>query len=799
MKRKLPSSGARQPRPLQPAMTQDATDALYRTGFSRRDFLKTSGALIVSFQMTGPGSEAASAQALSPGPPAADPLDSNRLDSWIAIGADGVVTAYTGKAEIGQGMATAQAQLVAEELSVPLDRVKLVYCDTAMTPDQGVTSGSQSHPTNFNHGNLAQAAATAREALVRLAAVRLGIPMNQLKTTDGMVYHPRNLTQKITYGQLIEGRTFNLPLDGNARRKPAAEWTVLGKPARRAELPAMVTGQFEFVHNVRVPGMLHGAVVRPPEVGATVRSVEETSLRDFPGVIRVVVKKNFVGVVAQKPWQAAVAAGNLKVRWTRGAGLPSCEGFYDHLRTAQPTRDTLLVDSKDVQQKLAGAATVLTASYYHPYQMHGSVGSSCAVADVRGDQATVWSPTQGVWPLRSTLSMVLGLKPENVRVIFRMGSGCFGLNGADAVSYDAALLSQAVGKPVRVQLTRGEEMAWENYGFAFVIEQRAGLDAGGNIVAWDQESWLPVRGNRPGYETPGNVVTGMLVGFPPQEFSPRAPAPAPRSYNNRSNGVPSYVTGCLGDRCEGTGTIPSARVLIHNIESPFWTGPLRSPQRLQHTFAHESFLDELAARANADPVAFRLRHLKDSRLIDVVQAAAKAFRWDARPSPKPGNAKTGIATGRGMACVLYEGDNGYCALAAEVDVHQDTGTIHVKRIVAATDCGPVSNPDGLRNQTEGGALQGMSRALLEEVTWDDRKVTSNDWETYPSLPLGFTLPEIEVVVIDRPEEEAMGAGELSITTVAAAIGNAVFDATGVRLRQVPFTPERVMAALDERA
>ncbi len=770
------------------AMTPDAAAAWNRLELSRRDFLKTSGMLLVGFQLTGPGSQTAGAQALSPGPPPPD-----QLDSWIAIAADGTVSAYTGKAEIGQGLATAQAQLVAEELSMPLSRVHLISCDTAMTPDQGVTSGSQSHPTNFNHDNLALAAATAREALLRLAAVRLGYQMDQLTTVGGVVLHRRNTAERIAYGQLLEGRKFNLTLNRNARRKPASEWTVLGKPAPRTELPSMVTGRFEFVHNVRVPGMLHGRVVRPPEVGATVASVDEASIEHLPGIVRVIVKQNFVGVVAERQWQAVQAASQLKVNWTRGVGLPSHAGFYDHLQTAQPTRDTLLVDSGDVEQKLAGAATILNASYYHPYQMHGSVGGSCAVADVQGDTATVWSPTQGVWPLRNTLSMILGLRPENVRVIFRMGSGCYGLNGADTVSYDAALLSQAVGKPVRVQLSRSDEMAWENYGFAFVIRQRAGLDAQGNIVSWDHEAWLPVLGNRPRYETPGNVVTGMLVGFLPQEFTPRSPAPAPGSFNNRSNGVPSYIGG------EGTGTISSARVLVHNIESLFWTGPLRSPQRLQNSFAHESFLDELAAHANADPVAYRLRHLRDPRLLDVVRAAARAAGWDDRPSPKPGNPKTGLASGRGIACVLYEGDNGYCALVAEVEVNQDTGALNVKRLVAATDCGPVSNPDGLRNQTEGGALQGMSRALLEEVTWDDRKVTSIDWNTYRSLSLGFDLPQVEIVMLDRPEDEAMGAGELSITVVAAAIGNAVFDATGARLRQVPFTPERVQAALQDRA
>jgi len=282
------------------------------------------------------------------------------------------------------------------------------------------------------------------------------------------------------------------------------------------------------------------------------------------------------------------------------------------------------------------------------------VGSSCVVADVAGDKATIWSPTQGVWPLRSTAAMILGLKPENVRVIFRRGSGCYGLNGADTVSYDAALLSQAVGKPVRVQFSRQDEMAWENYGFAFVIDQRAGLDAQGNIVSWEYESWYPSLGNRPGYTNPGNVITGMLAGFPHQELVQRSPAPEPKEYNNRSNAVPSYVAGCVGEECEGTGKIKAARVLAHNVKSHFWTGPLRSPQRLQNTFAHECFMDEVATLAKVDPVDYRLRHLSDSRLIAVLNAAAKQANWQTHPSPKSGTAKSGIATGHGIACVSYE-------------------------------------------------------------------------------------------------------------------------------------------------
>jgi CO/xanthine dehydrogenase Mo-binding subunit len=427
--------------------------------------------------------------------------------------------------------------------------------------------------------------------------------------------------------------------------------------------------------------------------------------------------------------------------------------------------------------------------------MHASMGSSCAVADVQGDRATIYSPTQGVWYQRNTSAMLLGLKPENVHVIFRRGSGCYGLNGADTVTYDAALLSQAVGKPVRVQLTRKDEMAWENYGNAYLIDLRAGVDSNGNIVAWEHESWSPSLGNRPGAGTPGNVVTGFLAGFQPDAFTPRTPAPAPAGFNNNSNATPSYLAARVNGAARGAGKVESGRVLVHNLRSPFWTGPLRSPARLQNTFAHESFMDEIAAHVKADPVEYRLRHLSHARLTAVVEAAAKAAGWEARPSPAPTSNRSGIARGRGIACVAYEGENGYSAMVAEVEVNRDSGAIAVRRMVVAADCGPISNPDGLRNQIEGGALQGMSRALGEEVTWDGEKVTSVDWRTYHSLPLGFDVPKIECVLLNRPDEEANGAGELSITVAAAAIGNAVFDATGARLRQIPFTPQRVKEAL----
>jgi len=768
------------------AMTPDALAAL-----SRRGFLKTSGALIVGFSMARSGH--AQAGGPSPGSP---PI--NQLDSWIAIAADGSVTAYSGKEELGQGISTAQAQLVAEELSVPLGRVKLIYCDTALTPDQAYTSGSQSHPANFNHGNLAQAGATAREALIKIASQQLGVPVDGLTAADGAISSKGDPSKKVTYGQLVGGKKFNLALDPKAQRKPPSQWTVLGTPARRTDMPEIVTGQFEFVHNVRLPGMLHGRVVRPPAAGATVLGVDESSVQGMPGLVKVVVKKNFVGVVAEKPWQALQAAEKLKVTWSSGSGLANAGDFYQQLRSQKPTRDILLVDSKDVEQKLGQAAAVVKATYLHPFQAHGSMGSSCAVADVQGEKATIWSPTQGVWYQRSTAAMVLGLKPDNVRVIYRRGSGCYGLNAADTVTYDAALLSQAAGKPVRVQLTRKDELTSENYGNAFLMDERAGLDAQGNIIAWDHEAWSPTLGNRPGPGTPGNVITGSLVGFEPEAFVPRSPAPEPRGFNNNSNGIPSYAAALFDGVPKGAGTVRSARVLVHNIPSPFFTGPLRSPARFQNTFAHESFMDELASHAKADPVEYRLRHLKNERVIDVLKAAAKAANWDARPSPQSGMRKTGVATGRGAACVAYEGDNGYTGIVTEVEVDQDTGKIAVKRVFVAIDAGPISNPDGLKNQAEGGALQGMSRALLEEVTWDDQKVTSIDWRTYHTLPLGFSVPKVECVLLNRPDEEATGAGETAITVIAAAIGNAVFDATGARLRQIPFTPERVKAALGAR-
>ena len=742
---------------------------------SRRDFLKGCGALIVSFH---------AAPAIL-----GETNDADSVDAWLAIGSDGKVTAYTGKCDFGQGIFTAQTQLIAEELCVAMARVKLIECDTAVTPDQGTTSGSQSTPTNFNQENLALAAATAREALLRMAARKLGETEDGLTIENGVIRGRSGSSVK--YEELVGDKRFNLPLSSTAKRRSPAQWTILGKPVPSLDRVALMTGRFEFLHFVKVPGMLHGRVVRPPAMGATVAHVDEASVRMVPGFTKVVVRKDFVGVVAETQYAAVTAARQLVVRWNPGPALPPQETFFEHLQQ-QPSHDALSVDSRDVDAQLAAAGTVVKARYTYPYQMHGSVGASCAVADVQADRATVWSATQSAYPTRSVVATLLGMAADKVRVIYVRGSGCYGLNGADAVSFDAAMLSQAVGRPVRLQFSRQDEMMWENLGSACVIEHRAGLTAGGRITAWDRENWVASLGNRPGYDQPGNVISGMLAGYPAEPLEPGPAKPPSGRLRNQSNTVPSYMAGCVGGTCGGGGTVKSERVLTHTVRSPFFTGPLRSPLRIQNTFANECFMDELCMEAKADPVAFRLNHLQDDRTIGVVKAVAEACGWKPR---RLGPVGKGVVSGRGIACVAYEGGNGYAALVAEVTVDLASGVVHPKRFVVALDCGPISNPDGLRNQIEGGILQGMSRALVEEVTWDARRITSFDWEAYRSLHLDYQVPAIESVFVTPAGVAATGAGETAITVTPAAIGNAIFDAAQVRMRELPFTPERVKALL----
>jgi nicotinate dehydrogenase subunit B len=782
------------------SMTPDAVAATDRAGASRRDFLRSAGILMVGFSVA---AKAAKAQAL--GSPIVLSPDATQVDSWVAIGADESITCYTGKVELGQGIRTIQYQLVAEELGVSMSRVKLIMGVTGITPDQGSTSGSQSTITEFGPGGLRMALDTARDALMQLAAEELDTTVDQLSVKNGVVHLTSDPTQKISYGQLVEGKRFNLTLSSTTVPKDPKTWTVLGTSVPRVDIPAKATGSFTYVQNVRVPGMLHGKVVRPPTIGAKVVSVDSSSLAGMPGNPKAVQVNDFVGVVADSEWHAINAIAALNVTWSAGTGLPDQTTLYSYM-TQQPSADSYTVNSGDVPQMLTAAAKTFKAQYLHPYQMHGSIGSSCAVADVRGTgktaSAKIWSCTQEIYSVRDGTATLLGIPNANVQAYFVDGSGCYGLNGADNVALDAALLSQAVQAPVRVQYTRRDEMGGfgENYGPAYVVNLQAGVDKNGQILTWDYEGWSLTKGNRIGATTPNAVPTGVLAGFGPATNTAvptTTPTPPNAVFANGSNVVCNYVTGTgANGTAGGTGNVRSQRALSHSITSPFFTGPLRSPARLQNTFANESFMDEMASALKLDPVQFRLNHLSDPRLIAALMATAKAANWDTRPSPNPANAKTGVVTGRGISCVLYEGNNGYCALVAMVSVDLSTGIITVNKLIASQDSGPISNPNGMRNQMEGGAMQGMSRALHEEVKWNSRAglVTSVDWVSYPVYQFGDFLPEIDTVLINQPEQPSKGSGECTITLVGSAIGNAVFDATGVRMRQIPFTPANFMAA-----
>ncbi len=779
-------------------------DALSRpgtSGSSRRSFLKTSGALIVGFGIVGNRTGVFAQNPISP----TGLVDATQVDSWISIAGDGSITAYSGKIEFGQGFSTVQTQLIAEELFVPLSQVTVIFGDTGLTPDQGVTSGSQSTVTEFRPGGLRQAIDTARDALFQLASQYFDTPVSQLIVQNGVFQvSGGDLTKQVSYGQLLQGKRFNLTLNSKTVPKDPRNYTILGTSVPRIDLPAKATGQFEYVQHVRLPGMLHGKVVRPPVVGARVSTVDRGSVAGMPGNVQVVVKNDFVGVVADTEWSAIQAAAALVVNWSVGQTLPDQNNLYSWMRQ-QPSADSFTVNSGDTDQTLAIAVKTVAAQYLYPFQLHGSLASSCAVADVRGGSgsgamAKIWSATQGVYPQRDSVALVLGIPMANVQVVYTEGSGCYGLNGNDSVSFDAALLSQAVGKPVRLQYSRKDEMtSSESFGPAHVANLSAGVDGAGQLVVWSFEGWSLTKGDRPNATTPGNIISGALAGFPTPPLVP-GPAKPPSTFDNNTNAAAAYLAGAVaGGASAGTGTVMSEKVLNHSIASPFFTGPLRAPDRVQNTFANESFMDEVAAAVKIDPVQYRVRHLQDPRLIAVLNAAANAANWDTRPSPKPGNPATGVVTGRGVSCVLYEGDNGYSAMVAEVSVDQATGMITVTRLVASQDSGPVSNPDGIRNQMEGGALQGLSRALFEEMTWNPSgSIASLDWKTYPVFAFGDALPVIDTVVLNPLNVPQLGAGECTITTVAAAIGNAVFDATGARLRQAPFTPARVLAALTTR-
>jgi nicotinate dehydrogenase subunit B len=746
----------------------------------RRQFLAGTGAMFVAAtlpRLLDPRTAFATLQAPQIGPALVDPT---LIDSWLAVLGNGKVTVLTGKVELGTGVLTTTMQLVADELDVPLSALTVVEGDTWRTPDQGFTAGSQSNKTQYAaKGGLRQAAAEARLALLGMASARLGAPVEALTVSDGVVHGGSG---QVSYAELIGNRQFNLKITGKAVPKRFEDYRVVGTSVPRVDVPAKATGAFEYTQDVRVAGMVHARVVRPPTLDSKLVKVEGFPGGHNPaGFLATVVKNNFVAVVAKREEQAIDAASLLKVRWET-APLPSFEHLYGDLQRQTATTDRMLINTYDVEPALAGAVQKIQVNYRYPIQMHGSMGASAAVASVEGQTATVWSSTQGVYPLRDAIATALGLPKQNVHVIYVEGSGCYGLNGADNVALDAAVISQQVGKPVRVQYMRADEHKWENYGQPYLHEMRGGLDANGKVVAWDGVAWTATRGGRPG--PPANLPTGVLLGLPENPLPkspPLTPASRPNAVDN-SNSGPSYV-------------IPSQRLRSHTGQHAFMAGPLRSPNRIQNTWANESFMDELAHLAGRDPVEFRLAHLKDQRLIDVINLAASMAKWKPRRAAStidPGRFKHG----RGIAAMVYEGDNGYNAAVFGVTVDTETGKVVVDEVWSAQDCGPALNPDGMRAQAEGCLMQTVSRSLIEEVKWGPEGITSEDWESYPVIRFN-AMPKLHFKIIDRKDVDVMGAGEVLITNGPAAIANAIFDATGKRIRQVPFTPARVRRMLRE--
>jgi CO/xanthine dehydrogenase Mo-binding subunit len=749
---------------------------------SRREVLKGTGALVVSFNLFGPVSHALGK--LSAGPDLAGDLQATSLDSWIAIGRDGMVTVFSSKVDLGTGVETALGQIVADELDVPFKQIKMITGDTTLAVDQGITAGSRT--IELAGPQLRHAAAAARQELLKLASTRLGAPVSQLSVTDGVVSVMGN-GKKVSYANLIGGKKFNvtIPATGNGWGlkvapdvpvKDPKDYKIVGKKQDRVDLPPKFTAQFTYVQDVRVPGMLHGRVVRPATVAAKPASVDEDSIKSIPGIVKVVREGSFVGVVAQTEWAAIQAARALKVTWsTPETKMPANAGaVYDYLKNTKSFADRPAMPARgNAEQALAQANKTFEQTYRWPFQNHGMLAPSCAIADVRADKVTIWAPSQGIFDTRKRVSDLLGLPESKVQVLYREASGCYGRLGTDDAAEDAVVMSRAVGKPVRVQWMREDEHGWEPKGPSQLLTVRAAMDSSGKVIAWDfldrSFPWTEATGIP--------LVTSRQVGLKAQ-----------------GQGFPNGVGGG-GD----TYTFDNQRIVASAIPwvqpdpTPLRTSPLRAPGDLARMFASESFMDELAAAQGADALQFRMRYASNNkRATDALAAVSRLANWQARPAPAPASGTGNIAVGRGVA--VSARSNSVVAVTAEVEVDKTSGEVTVKRVCVAHDCGLIINPDGLKNQIEGNVIQGTSRAIMEEVKFDSTGIKNLDWASYPILRYE-KIPQIDITLIDRPEMPALGGGEPSIGPVPAAIGNAIFDATGARLRETPFTPERVLRAM----
>jgi len=718
---------------------------------NRREFIATGGALIVSFALP------ARAQKL-PGSLEKDPL----LDSWIRVAADGRITVFTGKAELGQGLKTAILQIAADQLAVDMKAIELVTADTALTPNEGYTAGSNSMKDSGTA--ILNAAAQAREILLAQAAKRLDLPVEKLSAQDGQIVAADG--RRIGYGALVQGQLLHVRAAPESRLR--RERNLIGKPVPRVDIPAKVTGGAAYVHDLRLPDMVHARIVRPPGYGAKLRSLDDKPVANMAGVIKIVRDGSFLGVIAAREWTAVQAMRALRARaaWDEPRKLP--RDIYATL-AALPSQDTVIAgaDAPALQN-----GRVIEAGYTRPYQIHGAIGPACAVARYENGALTIWTHSQGVYPLRGAVAELMGMPPERIHCIHMEGSGCYGHNAADDVAADAALLARALpGTPVRVQWMREDEHAWEPFGPAMLSKARAVLDAAGNVSGFQYEVWSNTHSSRPGKA--GELAAAWSLEKPFQPSPPR-PIPQPEGGGDR-NAIPLYK-------------FPATHVTHHFIpEMPLRVSALRGLGAYMNIFSIESFVDELAAAAKADPVDFRLRHLDDPRARAVIEFAAERFGWRTY-AKRNGN-------GRGFAFARYKNLAAYAAIAMEVAVERDTGELRVLRVVAAVDSGEAVNPDGIRNQIEGGILQSLSWTTFEAVMHDDRRITSRDWGTYPILRFSHVPQTVEVHVIDRPGEHFLGTGEAAQGPTAGALANALAHATGVRVRDLPLSARRLKQVL----
>ncbi len=734
---------------------------------SRRSFLAASGALIVCFSLQ-PAMRLSAQQAPStpklPGSLGNTPL----LDAWIRIDADGGVTVFTGKAELGQGIKTALTQIAAEQLGVDPTRINVVTADTSRTPDEGFTAGSRSLTDSGTA--IMHAAAQLREILIARAAERLGVAAERLQARDGAVFTDDG--RRVAFGELVAASASPASAQLQSKLRDPASYSVMGKPMPRVDIPSKVTGGEAYVQDLRLPGMVHARVVRPPSYGARLSGIQADSVQKLPGVLKVVRDGNYLAVIAEREYQAVVAMRVLaaSAKWEEPAGLPEPSKLYEFLRQT-PSNAIIDLDRRAAADPPAGARTV-EASYRRPYQMHGAIGPSCAVAWLKDGTLTVWTHSQGVYPLRRAIAEMLNLPQDRVRCVHAEGSGCYGHNAADDVAGDAALLARAFpDRPVRVQWMREQEHAWEPYGAAMLTEAKASLDPTGHVIDWQYEVWSNTHSTRPG--NAGSLVPARHLATP---FAPAPPQtiPLPEGGGDR-NAIPLYA-------------FPGARVVHHFIPAmPVRVSALRALGAYMNVFSIESFVDELARAAGADPVDFRLRHLDDARARETITTAATRFGWS-------GYGRT-RGRGRGFAFARYKNLAAYLALAVEVEVDRETGRTRLMRAVAAIDSGQAVNPDGIRNQVEGGIIQSMSWTLFEAVGFDTTRITSTDWGSYPIARLPEIPETVEVHVIDRPGTPFLGTGEAAQGPTAAAIANAIADAAGVRLRELPLTRGRIKAAI----